>query len=91
MATFAREFNILGQKVVIGNQAEAELASVALKLVNEKISEIQNERPLLGPSQVAVLALLEIAGSLVKDRKAIDHYREELDRKCSSLMAELNR
>jgi hypothetical protein len=91
MATFSREFTILGQKVVIQDQAQADLASVALKLVNERVSGIQAAKPLLGPNQVAVLALLEIAGSLVRDRKAIDSYREELDRKCSILMTELSR
>ena len=91
MASFSREFSILGQKVVIQNQTEADLASVALKLVNEKLAEIHASKPLLGPNQVAVLALLEIAGNLVKDRKSIDHYREELDKKCSHLMNELAR
>jgi len=91
MASFSREFSILGQKVVIQNQTEADLASVALKLVNEKLAEIQAAKPLLGPNQIAVLALLEIAGNLVKDRKSIDHYREELDKKCSHLMTELAR
>ena len=91
MATFSKEFTILGQKVVIQDQAQADLATVALKVVNERISEIQNAKPLLGPNQVAVLALLEIAGNLVRDRKSIDSYREELDRKCSLLMSELSR
>ncbi len=91
MATYSKEFTILGQKVVIQDQAQADLATVALKVVNERISEIQSMRPLLGPSQVAVLALLEIAGNLVRDRKSIDSYREELDRKCSILMTELAR
>ncbi len=85
------EFNILGQKIVIKDQTEAELASVALKVVNEKVAEIQSQKPLLGPQSVAVLALLEIAGNLVKDRQLIDEYREELDRKCTSLMHEISR
>jgi cell division protein ZapA (FtsZ GTPase activity inhibitor) len=91
MATYSKEFTILGQKVVIQDQAQADLATVALKVVNERISEIQSTKPFLGPSQVAVLALLEIAGNLVRDRKSIDSYREELDRKCSILMTELAR
>jgi hypothetical protein len=90
MSTFSKEFTILGQKVVIQDQAEADLAGVALKVVNERISAIQSAKPLLGPSQVAVLALLELAGNLVRDRKSIDTYREELDRKCTILMAELS-
>lgn len=85
------EFNILGQKIVIKDSGEAELASVAIKIVNEKVNEIQSSKPLLGPQQVAVLALLEIAGNLVKDRHLIDQYREELDRKCTSLMKEISR
>jgi cell division protein ZapA (FtsZ GTPase activity inhibitor) len=85
------EFNILGQKIVIKNKEEAELASLAIKIVNEKVAEIQEKSPLLGPQQIAVLALLEVAGSMVKDRKSIDEYREELDRKCSSLMTEMSK
>ena len=41
--------------------------------------------------QIAVLALLEIAGSLVKDRQSIDEYRHELDRRCSMLMTEISK
>ena len=83
------EFNILGQKIVIKDQREAELAVVALKIVSDKVAEIQLAKPLLGPQPVAVLALLEIAGNLVKDRQLIDEYRIELDRKCTSLMHEI--
>jgi cell division protein ZapA (FtsZ GTPase activity inhibitor) len=90
MNAMGREFNILGQKIVIKDQAEADLASVAIQIVNEKLAEIQASKPLLGPQQVAVLALLEIAGNLVKDRSAIDHYRAELDQKCTSLMKEIS-
>ena len=59
--------------------------------MNDKLNEIQTQKPRLGPQQVSVLALLEIAGNLVKDRQAIDDYRRQLDRKCSSLMVELSR
>jgi cell division protein ZapA (FtsZ GTPase activity inhibitor) len=83
------EFNLLGQKIVIKDQTEADLASLAINIVNEKIHEIQTEQPRLGPQQIAVLALMEVAGSLVKDRQMIDQYREALDRKCTSLMDEV--
>ena len=85
------EFNILGQKIVIKDAAEAELAAVAIEIVNAKISELQAAKPLLAPQQIAILALLEIAGKLVKDRHLIDQYREELDRKCTRLMLEISR
>jgi cell division protein ZapA (FtsZ GTPase activity inhibitor) len=85
------EFTILGQKIVIKDEAEAKMASVALQIVNEKLVEIQTTKPLLGPQQVAVLALLELAGNLVKDRAAIDQYRYELDQKCTSLMREISK
>lgn len=91
MNSSGREFNILGQKIVIKDQAEADLAAVAVDLVNEKVAEIQASKPLLGPQQLAVLALLEIAGNLVKDRAAIDFYRAELDQKCTSLMREISK
>ena len=84
------EFNILGQKIVVKDQEAAELAEIAIKIVNEKISNIQSQKPLLSPQQVAILALLEVAGCLVQDRKSMDEYRHELDRKCSSLMTELS-
>ncbi len=84
------EFNIFGQKIVIKDQAEAELASLAIQIVNEKVAEIQAAKPLLGPQQISVLALLEIAGNLVKDREVINQYRAELDRKCSSLLREIS-
>lgn len=90
MSTAGREFNILGQKIVIKDEGEAALAAVAVQIVNEKLAEIQKAKPLLGPQQVSVLALLEIAGNLVKDRSAIDHYRAELDQKCTSLMREIS-
>lgn len=91
MGAGASEFMILGQKVVIRDPAEAELATVAMKIVNEKIEEIRTNRPLLGPNQIAVLALLEVAGKLVKDRKSIDQYREELDKRCTHLMGEIGK
>ena len=91
MSATQHEFNILGQKIVIKNQEEAELASLAVRIVNDKLAEIQEKSPLLGPQQIAVLALLEIAGNLVKDRHSIDEYRHELDRKCSSLMTEMSK
>lgn len=85
------EFNILGQKIVIKDSAEAAMAAVAIEIVNAKVSELQDAKPMLAPQQIAVLALLEIAGNLVKDRHLIDQYREELDRKCTSLMKEISR
>ncbi len=89
-ASFRVEFNVLGQNIVIKNKEEAALAEIAIKVVNEKLQEIQLAKPMLGPQQVAVLALLEIAGNLVRDRKAIDDYRSELDRMCSVVMREIN-
>ena len=85
------EFNLLGQKIVIKDENEAELASVAIQLVNDKIAELQAAKPLLGPQQISILALVEIAGNLVKDRKLIDEYRAELDQKCNALMKEIGR
>ena len=85
-----QEYEILGQKIVIAHQKEAELASFAIKIVNDKIEELQKEKPLLGPHQIGVLALLQIAGSLVKDRRSMDEYRRELDDRCSALMLEVS-
>ena len=84
------EYEILSQKIVITNPQDLELASFALQIVNEKVKKIQAEKPLLGPQQVAVLALLEIAGSLVKDRRSMDEYRHQLDKRCSALMLEVS-
>ena len=84
------EYEILGQKIVISNPEEVQLASFAIQIVNEKIQEIQAKRPLIGPQQTAVLALLEIAGRLVKDRRSMDEYRRELDARCSALMTEVS-
>jgi cell division protein ZapA (FtsZ GTPase activity inhibitor) len=83
------EFNLLGQKIVIKDQAEAELASIAIQFVNEKVSELQAQKPMMGPQQLAVLTLLEISGMLVKDRQTIDQYRNELDLRCNALMTEI--
>jgi cell division protein ZapA (FtsZ GTPase activity inhibitor) len=83
------EFNIFGQKIVIKDQAEAELAAQAIQIVNEKIAEIQSSKPLMGPQQLSVLALLEIAGNLVKDREIINQYRVDLDRKCTTLLQQI--
>ena len=83
------KFEILGQKIVVADKEEADLAEIALKIVNQKIDEIKCKRPQWGPQQVAVLALVEIAGEMVKDRKSIDQYRDELDKKCTSLMTEV--
>lgn len=82
-------FEILGQKIVVANKEEADLAEIALKIVNQKVDAIKEKRPQWGPQQIAVLALLEIAGEMVKDRKSIDQYREILDKKCSTLMSEI--
>ncbi len=85
-----QELEILGQKIVISNPEEAELATFAVQIVNDKIKELQMAKPFLGPQQIAVLALLQIAGSMVKDRKSIDEYRRELDERCSALMLEVS-
>jgi cell division protein ZapA (FtsZ GTPase activity inhibitor) len=84
------EFDVLGQKIVIKNDEEATLAELAIGLVDEKINDLKISHPNYGPQQLSVLALLELAGSMIKDRKAIDEYRHELDRKCSSLLVELD-
>ena len=87
------ECNLLGQKIVIKdtekNRDERESAVQAIQIAKEKVLEIQTGKPNLNSQQIAVLALVEMACSLVKDRKMIDQYREELDRKCSSLMDEV--
>ncbi len=91
MEPVSGEFTILGQKVMIRDPSEAELAAVAMTLVNEKIQGIEMAKPNLAPNQVALLALLELAGDLVKDRRSIDLYREQLDVKVTELMADLGR
>ncbi len=89
MSADTREFTVMGHKVVIQDPAEAELAALALGLVNETIDRIQSRQHGLTAPQITTLALLEIAGNLVKDRQAIDRYRSELDRKCTALMGEI--
>ncbi len=84
-----QEYDILGQKIVISNPEEAELASFAIQIVDEKISEIRDQKPGLSREQLAVLALLQVAGNLVKDRRIMDEYRQELDQRCSVLMSEV--
>ena len=84
------EFNILGQKIVIKSAEEAALAEVAVKIVDEKLKVLQDAKPLLSPQQISILALLEIAGDLVKNRSLIDEYRRELDQKCSLLLQDLD-
>ena len=91
MSEKSYEFKILGQKIVIKNAEEAALAELAVNIVNEKIEEIQAQKPQFAPIQISILALMEIAGNLVKDRQAIDEYRKKLDQKCSSLMSEVSR
>jgi hypothetical protein len=86
-----REFSILGQKLVITDPAQVELAAHAVQIVHAKVEEIRAQKPLWGPQQISILALLEIAGSLVRERQSIDAYRKELDRRCSDLMSELSR
>ncbi|NDG83604.1 MAG: cell division protein ZapA [Proteobacteria bacterium] len=90
MSAFTREFVIMGHKVVIRDPAEAELANLALNQVNATLDRIQVQQPGLTPQQVTTLALLEIAGTLIKDRQAIDRYRSELDRRCTDLMGEIS-
>ena len=85
-----QEYEILGQKIVISNHEEADLAFYALQIVNDNIKELQKEKPLLGPQQIAVLALLQIAGSMVKDRRSMDEYRQKLDDRCSALIQEVS-
>lgn len=86
-----REFALLGQKIVVKEGSESQLASIAVELVDSKVAQIKETNPLLGPNQIAVLALVEIAGELVRDRKLIDQYREELSRKCVELKEEITR
>ena len=85
------QFEILGQKIVVADKEQADLAEIALKIVNQKVDEIKAKRPQWGPQQVSVLALLELAGEMVKDRKSIDQYRHELDKKCTTLMTEISK
>lgn len=85
-----QEYEILGQKIVISNPEEVELASYALHIVNDKLNQIKESKPQLSPQQTAVLALLQIAGDLVKDRRSIDEYRRELDQRCTALMSEVS-
>jgi len=91
MEPVSGEFTILGQKVLIRDPSEAGLAAVAMTLVNEKIQGIESAKPNLSSNQIALLALLELAGDLVKDRRSIDLYREQLDLKVTELMADLGR
>jgi cell division protein ZapA (FtsZ GTPase activity inhibitor) len=82
-------FQLLGQKIVVKTQEEADLAIHAIQIAQNKINEIQSRAPQLGPQALSVLALVEIAGDLVRDRKKMHDYRHELDKKCTTLMTEL--
>ena len=84
-----RDFSLLGQKIVVKTEEEANLAEHAIQLANQKVQELRLRAPHLAPHQLSILALVEIAGDLVKDRKAMDDYRRELEVKCSYLLTEL--
>ncbi len=85
----AKEFQVLGQKIVMQTQAEADLALKAIELVEKKVAALAERTENLSPHQVAVLALLEMAGDLIKDRAAMDQYRHELDMRCTTLLTTL--
>jgi cell division protein ZapA (FtsZ GTPase activity inhibitor) len=85
------QFEILGQKIVVANQDEADLARIAMKIVQQKVDDIRAKKPQWGPQQLAVMALVDLAGEMVKDRKSMDQYREELDKRCSLLMTKVSK
>ena len=86
---FQNEFELLGQKIVVKTEEESILAKNAIALAKKKVQEIRTKNPQLVSHQLAVLALLEVSGDLVRDRKKMNRYREELDQKCSDLLANL--
>lgn len=83
------EFGVLGQKIVVKSPEEIELARCAVEIAQNKLNEIQDRSQQLGLQQLATLALVEVAGDLVRERRQMHEYREELDRKCTTLMTEL--
>ena len=85
-----KEYEILGQKLTMTSGDDRELAEFAVQLVHQKIDEIQQNKPFMGPHQVAVLALLNLAGEMMQDRKTMDEYRRQLDERCATLMTELS-
>lgn len=84
------DFQLLGQKIVVKTKEEADLAAMAIQIAHEKVNELKIKSPQLGPQALSVLALVEVAADLVLERKKMHEYREELDRKCTTLMTELS-
>lgn len=87
---FQHEFEFLGQKIVVKTAEESALAKSAISMATRKVNELKMKNPNLVSHQLAVLALLEISGDLVRDRKKMTQYRSELDQRCNELMLNLN-
>lgn len=84
------EFELLRQKIVVTTEEEAKLAQSAIQVASKKVDQLREKHPKLSDHQIAVLALLEISGDLIRDRKKVVQYQAELDQRCNDLLLNLN-
>ncbi len=84
------QVQICGHTYTIKGEAEQEYILRVAAYVDRKMREVMEKLPVASPSKVAILASLNIADELFKERTQQRHHEEQLSRRAERLNAALD-
>jgi cell division protein ZapA len=84
------QVQIFGHSYTIRGEAEQDYIMGVAAYVDRKMREITEKLPVASLSKVAILASLNIADELFKERSRHEHQQQQLDRRAARLNAVLD-
>ncbi len=78
--------NIYGEEYPIKSEADITYVEQVALYVDKKMKEVAEKLPQYSPSKIAVLAALNIADELFKEREQKDKQLLEVEKKATSLL-----
>ena len=84
------QVQICGHTYTIKGEADQEYILRVAAYVDRKMREVMEKLPVASPSKVAILASLNIADELFKERTQQRHHEEQLSRRTQRLNAALD-
>ena len=84
------QVQICGHTYTIKGEADQEYIMGVAAYVDRKMREVMDKLPVASPSKVAILASLNIADELFKERTQLRHHEEQLSRRTQRLNAVLD-
>lgn len=79
------QIKFMGQRLAVKSQDDPELVKQVVDLVTLKLNSAESRARGVGPAQVAILAMLELAEDYLKAKQRVEEYQTEIQSKLDAI------